>query len=467
MKRPRLSWHPKSKPSKVAVASSPSNHVQNVVEETTSRLPQLPLEIWRKIIPFVTRLAGATAIELDDPFSLPYENEEYPEVDPGIFNDRRNLRLVCRGWRDCVTVICAEYLTIYTGKELQFLVELFERSKADKTIEKHLGEWTTRVDFKILGSYDVSHVVRLLQCIPNLLIYTNKNGPANSPQRCTPPEVLNALITYCSRSLKRVEWNGAGEAPRFQDFVVFCNSLHHLITLKLVAIYSFPLQESEGVPHLVYFRGLKTLSLGTIPCPEESEYRPEFARTWDPFLQYMSLHTTQLPALERFECDIFPLLSLNFFKIHGHKMRQFRTVACNVETALPDALNLCPNLDVLVLSQGTDTIDFPPFHPSLKKICIVPTIDVTIGVPQRVMIHAIIRPLDQLLKDIETMTAPSMHELRIWNIGAYARLVDHAVWLGFWWRRWNIRGVHFCDKKGISYQKMDDPSEALLNSIRA
>jgi hypothetical protein len=127
-------------------------------------LPNLPSEIWRRIIAFTVRLAGSASIELDDPFSPPYQNEEYPEVEPGIFEDRKALRLVCSSWRSVVAEISAEYLIIYSAKELKALVKLFESQDRHKTNGKHLGEWTARIDFRILGPYSVSHVIRPALC---------------------------------------------------------------------------------------------------------------------------------------------------------------------------------------------------------------------------------------------------------------------------------------------------------------
>ncbi|KAF8171498.1 hypothetical protein BJ912DRAFT_1066157 [Pholiota molesta] len=457
-----MSWHPrrpKDTPSKL----TPPKPVRDQ-PPTGPNLPTLPQEIWRKIIAYTVRLAGSHAIELDDYFTLPYENEEHPEIETGLFIDRKSLRLVCRFWRDHVTEICAEYLTIYTAQELKFLVKLFESSEIANPTGKRLGDWTVRIDFKILGPYSVSHVVRLLQCTPNLLIYNNRNGPVDHPEKCTPQEVLKALIIYCAQSLRRVEWSGAGEAPRFQDLVQLCNALPHLITLRLIAIYSFPLQESDGIPPVIHLPKLKTLSLGVIPQP--TDYRPEFAVNWDPFVQYTSFRSAQLPALERFECEVFPRFSMNFFDVHGSKLRLFRTAANGAEDVLPEVLSLCPALEVLVIAQVNSPMVFPPFHPWLQKICIVPAIDMAVSVPMRMYGNAVVSPLDHLLKSIESMTTPRLVELRIWNIGAYSGLANHAVFLGFWWRRWNIRGVHFRDKTGSSYYNVHDPDEALLDSVR-
>ena len=415
-------------------------------------LPNLPNEIWRRIIAFTIRLAGSVSIELDDPFSPPYQNEEYPEVEPGLFEDRKTLRQVCSSWRSVVTEISAEYLIIYSAKELKALVKLFEAQDRQTTNGKRLGEWTSRIDFRILGPYSVSHVIRLLRCTPNLLIYDIRNGPPHIPEKCTPVEVLKALAVNCSQ-LQRLEWSGAGEAPRYQDLVQLCNALPNLVTLRLVSIFSFPVR-SDGVPPLLIFPNLKTLSLAVIPDPPE--FRPEYAMTWDPFMNYLSIQPRQLPALERLECDIFPLLTMSFFHMHGHKIRLFRTTAWSADGILAEALPLCSNLESFVISQGSEPIDFPVFHPTIQKICIIPSVEAEVDVPQRVFEYAVMSPLDSVLKSVEQMGAPRLIELRIRNIGAFGSILDYSTWLRFWWRRWNIRGIHFLDKSGVSFHEVYD-----------
>ncbi len=215
---------------------------------------------------------------------------------------------------------------------------------------------------------------------------------------------------------------------------MLCNALPHLTTLRLVAIYSFPLQASDGIPDVMILPNLKTLSLGTIPRP--LDYRPEFAVTWDPLLHYISFHSHQLPALTRFECEIFPLNTFAFFYTHGDKLRFFRTAAASAEHALPQALALCPDLHTLVLAQGTECIDFPRLPPRAAANLHRTTIDVTIGVPLRVFKHAIVEPhSDALLKTLEKMFAPQLCELRVRNIGAYSGIYTESIWLNFWWRR--------------------------------
>ena len=433
----------------------PSNRVESLVARPISdhpTLPNLPNEIWRRIIAFTIRLAGSVSIELDDPFSPPYQNEEYPEVDPGLFEDRKALRQVCSSWRSVVAEISAEYLIVYSAKELKALVKLFETQDRHKTHEKRLGEWTSRIDFRILGPYSVPLVLRLLRCTPNVLIYDIRNGPPHIPEKYTPVEVMKALAVSCSK-LQRLGWSGAGESPRYQDLVQLCNNLPSLVTLRLISIFSFPVR-TDGVPPLLIFPNLKTLSLAVIPDPPE--FRPEYAMTWDPFMNYLSVQPRQLPALERLECDIFPLSTMSFFHMHGHKIRLFRTTAWSADGILSEALPLCSNLESFVISQGSEPIDFPIFHPTVQKICIIPSVEADVNVPQRVFEYAVMSPLDSVLKSVEQMGAPRLIELRIRNIGAFGSILDYSTWLRFWWRRWNIRGIHFLDKSGVSFHEVYD-----------
>jgi hypothetical protein len=62
---------------------------------------------------------------LDDPFKTPHLHEEHPEIDFGLFYDRRGLSLVS-SWHDVVTEISAEHIVIYFGKQLESLVKKFE-----------------------------------------------------------------------------------------------------------------------------------------------------------------------------------------------------------------------------------------------------------------------------------------------------------------------------------------------------
>lgn len=422
------------------------------VSDSSDILPTLPNEIWHKILGFIVRIAGSTSVELDNPFAMPHLYEEYPDIDPTLFEDRDSVSLVCSGWHRVVSEISFQYLVIYSGKQLKHFVKRLESRK--NTRGKRLGDWTTRIDFRIYGPYKVEHAVRLLQCTPNLMIYNNCNGTPDLPERCTPREVIDTLVTNCSKFLQRVEWSGAGEPPRYRDLAKLCNGLPNLTTLRLLAVHSYP-HRHEPIPPRIHMPKLKTLSLGLIP--DSPGHHRDFLLTWDIFLQYISSSPFQLPSLERFECDVFPLQSMTFFYLHGAKLHLFRTTAWSAEKPLPNALTLCPNLHSLVISQGSETrMALPIFHPAIRRICILPAVEVEVGVPQKVYDSAVMSPLDTLLKSFERMVLPHLAEVRIRNNGAYGSVIEYSTWLHFWWIRWSLRGVLFSDKAGTSWKYVHD-----------
>ena len=341
-----------------------------------------------------------------------------------------------------MTEISAEYLIIYSEKELEALVKLFGQQDRHTTNRKRLGKWTTRIDFRILGPYSVPHVIRLLGFTPNLLIYDIRNGPPLTRGECTPADVLIALAVNCSQ-LQRLGWSGAGETPRYQDLVQLCNRLPNLVTLRLASIPVF----SDSEPPLLILPNLRTLSLAVIPT---LELRPET----DLFMNYLSVQPRQLPALECLECD--KLQSMPFFQIHGHKICLFHTTAYGIPK---ESLPLCSNLESFVISQGSEQLNFPIFpifHPTIQKICIIPSAEADIDVHQGIFEQIVMMHLDSMLKSVEQMDAPRLIELRIRNIGAFGILDQSSSWLQSWQRRWNIRGIHFLDKSGVSFHEVYD-----------
>ncbi|KAF9530141.1 hypothetical protein CPB83DRAFT_851029 [Crepidotus variabilis] len=428
-----------------------SRYAEPLIPE--SSVPSLPAEIWFKIIRFTTRLAGHDNLGLDDAFGPAFSDEEHPEIDTGVFRDRRHMSLVCSAWAELIRNISAEYLVVYSDKQLKRLVKRLEMDK--NSTERRFGARTTRVDFKIVGEYNAKLAARLFRSTPNLLIYSNKNGPGDHPVRYTPHEVLRSLLAHCGQTLRRVDWAGPGEPPRYQDLAFFCNHLPKLTTLRLMAIYSYP-RLPDGAPPTMRLPSLTTLSLGIIPEPPV--HKEHYAITWDPLLQYLSLSPQQLPALNRFECDLFPqqVATMVFFNAHGSKLRLFRTTTCFADAQLPQAVSACSNLRDLVIVHGAEVVAFPQHHPTLERVCLLPTIDVQVDMPKKMFSNAVLNPLDDLLKRAETMIAPNLKEIRIRNVGGFTAIVDQEFWIMNWYRRLRLRRIEFVDQFGISYDKFDN-----------
>jgi hypothetical protein len=132
---------------------------------------------------------------------------------------------------------------------------------------------------------------------------------------------------------------------------------------------------------------LETLSLGLIPDPIDDI--AELPISWDPLLNYFASDPEMLPSLRRFEVDIFPT-DLRFFAVHGSKIQTFRTTNWSTPPMLPSTLPLLPNLDSLILTQSTEYVTLPPFHPTLRRICIAPFMEDQIVVPPRFFTTAVL-----------------------------------------------------------------------------
>ncbi|PPQ74611.1 hypothetical protein CVT26_007471 [Gymnopilus dilepis] len=453
--------------------------------------PRLPGEIWRKIIRYTIGLEGANTVEPGDPFLAPYIDEEYPEIDSDLFVDRANLSLVNSSWNIAVSEVTAEYLIIYSGRQLARQVETFEtailahhshrvskpkKKKQNQAIRirsrqrlmhaKPLGEWTTRIDFKIIGPYSVKDVLRLIQCTPNLRIYLNKNSSIdNIPRRPFPTEIVHGLIKYNAASLLRIDWAGTGECPKYADLVRLCTGLPHLMTLRLISIHSYHLRDLVSASPLV-FPALKHLTLG--PRPHSKTHRENSPLRWDPLIYFLCLNPrVQLPCLEYLDCDIVPQLWKQFFSLHGHKLQTLRTTSPYALKVLPEILEYCQNLKTLLISQGEATpMEFPAYHPNVARICILPSSDTHVRVPGDIFTCGAMWPLDNLLVGIERMVAPCLAELKIWNMEAYCARYEYRSWLQCWMLRWNLHRVAFLDKNGIPYEKIHDRDEAMLDLVR-
>ncbi|PPQ72373.1 hypothetical protein CVT24_002073 [Panaeolus cyanescens] len=480
----------------------------------------LPDELWRSIIGFGVRCRHARSIDLPDPLaqtSYVSSDDDHWYDDFRIFSDRKSFRLVSRYWRDIVDEISSEYQVIESNDDLITLIKLLEgpnakglkKKKMSKRIittlpPKCIGSSIKRLDLSIQHSYDPQYVVRVLHHTPNLLIFLNKNGPPTAVRnRRTPTEILDALPTLCP-NLLRLDWASPGEPPRLEDVVQVCNALPFLKTLRLTGIRSYPVPTPNH--HLRFIMpNLRTLSLNYFPQPVGEDFVETYALTWAPFFATITGSVEQLPLLSRFECDplSIPLNSispspipgnpvLDFFKIHGHKLKHLKVAAWEPahqlrpnRALLPELLPYCPNLRKLVLTERnppSESLTLPWNAPGcllqcryLEQICIMPFHSLVIDGPRHLMEAAIIKPLDELMREIEESVTPPrpvgstyygpllpssrVREIRIHNAGPLEYVMEYPSWLRFWWRRWNIIGSLFSDRSGISFWETEDQIE--------
>ncbi|KAJ7185670.1 hypothetical protein C8R46DRAFT_1158354 [Mycena filopes] len=375
-----------------------------------------------------------------------------------MLRDRAMIPLVCRSWHFMACQIVPEYLRITSIPQLRAIVDRFE--KAHDTSSPFRGEWVQRIDFRISESLAASPdlIPRLLRCTPNLMIYVNQNGSDYRPETQTPASVLDALGKYCGTSLRRLEWSHVGEAPRWRDLVKLCRIARYLRTLRLTWIFSYqPVLQGLELP------SLQTLSLGLIPDPIDTIV--ELPTSWDPLLNYFAANPESLPLLERFDVEIFPS-NLSFFQVHGGKIRNFRTTNWSKPPMLPFVLPLLSNLETLCLTQSTEYVTLPPFHPTLRRICVAPFMDEQIVVPPRFFSSAVLAPLESVLLSIDSTQLPRLEEVRLRNIGILAHLVNEPIWLLKWAKRWHFKGVEFCDMHGRSFGDFTQENDPLLHAVR-
>ncbi|KAJ7158243.1 hypothetical protein C8R43DRAFT_1087000 [Mycena crocata] len=374
--------------------------------------------------------------------------------------DRATMPLVCRPWRSMAAQITPEYLRINSIPQLRAIVEKFEEAQDGSLAFQ--GEWVQRIDFKIPEPLTASPdlIPRLLRRTPNLVIYVNKNGSDYRPETQTPSAVLEALAKYCGPSLRRLEWSHVGEAPGWRDLVKLCRHAPNLRTLRLTWLFSYQQSFREEILELPF---LESLYLGLIPDPIDNIV--DLPRTWDPLLNYFASNPEVLPALRNVEVELFPT-DLRFFRVHGSKIRTFRTTNFTRPPTLPSTIPLLPNLDSLVLIQNTEYVTLPPFHPTLRRICIAPFMEETIQVPPRMFSTAVLHPLETVLLSIFTTRLPQLEEVRLRNVGIFMNLVDEPSWLLRWAKQWRFRGVKFCDMHGQSFEEIVQDDDPVLNAVR-
>ncbi|KAJ7240819.1 hypothetical protein B0H12DRAFT_1024479, partial [Mycena haematopus] len=369
--------------------------------------------------------------------------ETSPVDEPEIWWDRATIPLVCRSWRSVTSQIVPEYLRIQSIPQLRAIVDKFEDAHDGSP---SLEGCVQRIDFRISEPLTASPdlIPRLLKHTKHLMIYVNQNGSDYRPETQTPTSVLEALAEHCSSSLQRIEWSHVGEAPTWHDLANLCHHAPNLRTIRLTWIFSYV----EPVQGVLELPSLETLYLGLIPDPTNTII--ELPLTWDPLLNYFASNPESLPSLRRFEIDIFPA-DLRFFHVHGSKIRTFRTTNWTTPPKLPSTLPLLANLDSLVLTQSTEYVTLPPFHPTLRRICIAPFMENHVLVPPRFFSTAVLTPLESVMLSIDSTHLPRLEEVRLRNIGILMNLVDEPAWLLKWARRWRFKGVKFCNMYGQSF----------------
>ncbi|KXN89341.1 hypothetical protein AN958_05839 [Leucoagaricus sp. SymC.cos] len=351
-----------------------------------------------------------------------------------------------------------EYIVVHTRGELEWYVTHLEADALSaEPDQRRLGDWTTRIDFCISGDYDSNWMLRLLTCTPNLLIYTMNTGRSERPEHSMNQVILGGLVQFHS-TLKRLDWAGVNDAPTYEDLLFIAKSLRSLTTLHLRHLYSLPLPHTRN-PMLV-FPSLKSLSLGLTPLDAPLDVpEDQYHIHWDVFLMYLIARPFQLSKLERFEIEVCPVS--DFFAVYGRKIRTFRTSSWSSQDCMDDAFKLLPNLETFLYTYHTaPECHIPLYHPKLKKMAVLPRIEEYVEVPESTYQFCIIKPLDNLLANVEDMDAKNLADVRICDRGAFTGVFESDDCLFWHWRRrlQDYKSITLQNKSGdldIKYAKCE------------
>lgn len=424
-------------------------------------LRNLPVELWRPILASLVRSPGVLSSDRQDPFS------EVRDIVILLNRDVKThsaLLLVCKVWHNVVTELTHEHLHLTSAEQVAVIANRFEESRAGHSIKNPLGSCTRRIDLQLSNPSDqcLNALARILRCTPNIEILVNSNyymamNPAfhiTPPQAQTRTEIIDALIETCSRSLRRVEWT-SNEYPSWSDLMRVLRTATGITSLTLANIYG---NLTERPSHYLTLPNLKTLVLGDSPSFSHASLGNV---PLNAFLTMLAKSPEQLPSLQRLEG--FSPFSPDFLRTHGSKVRIVRTVAFT--PLLHEIIATCPNLDTFVTIFPHHILDLLS-HPSLKRIGIFPISEDPVGVPQPIFSAYIMKPLEDLLCQIDESQLPKLTQVRIRNIGTLANITEHPSFLQRWWKRWDSRGVRFDDKDGRPFNLVYSGNDSVFDSVR-
>lgn len=416
------------------------------------------MEVWRQILASLVRSPGVLLSDREHPFSEVRDIIIFLNKD---VNTQSALRLVCRDWNEVVTELSYEHLRLTSMEQVTAAADRLEES-CKRSRKNALGTCTLRIDLGLHNPTDQCSkaLVRILRCTPNLEILVNGNYyvAVNSnvqltlpPQAQTPTEIIDVLVKTCSRSLRRLEWT-SNEYPSWTDLMRVLRTATGIRSLTLTNIYG-SLTERPSYQRLI-LPNLKTLvlgdsssfshaSLGNVPL--------------NALLTMLAKSPEQLPSLERLEG--FSPFSPDFLRTHGSKLRIVRTVAFT--PLIHEIIAACPNLDTFITIFPHHILDLLS-HPSLKRIGIFPISEDPVGVPPAIFSAYIMKPLEDLLTQIDESNLPKLEQIRIRNVGTLANITEHLAFLQKWWNRWHLRGVRFDDKDGQPFHLSSQGADFLF-----
>ncbi|OAX41620.1 hypothetical protein K503DRAFT_863698 [Rhizopogon vinicolor AM-OR11-026] len=419
-------------------------------------LHDLPVEVWRQILALLIRSPSVLLSDREDPFS------EVRDIDIFMNKDVKTqsaLRLVCKDWHEVVTELAYEHLRLTSMEEVTAVANHLEESQGHPR-NIALGTCILRIDLTLRDPTDQysKALVRILRCTPNLEILVTSNvyvamhpnSHLISPQGQTPTEIIDVLVKTCSRSLRRVEWT-SNEYPSWTDLMRVLRSATGIKSLTLANIYG---SLTEKPHQRLILPSLKTLVLGDSPSFSHASLGNV---PLNALLTMLAKSPEQLPSLERLEG--FSPFSPDFLRTHGSKVRIVRTVAFT--PLLHEIIATCPNLHTFITIFPHHILDLLS-HPSLKRIGIFPISEDPVGVPQAIFSAYIMKPLEDLMCQIDESRLPKLAQVRIRNVGTLANIMEHPEFLQRWWKRWHLRDVRFDDKDGRPFHLSSQDDDVLV-----
>ncbi|KAI6000112.1 hypothetical protein EDC04DRAFT_2872017 [Pisolithus marmoratus] len=269
-----------------------------------------------------------------------------------------------------------------------------------------------------LGTHTRQVMINLARILNNSYTTVSVGSHYISPPFCTPSDVIQALLSTSASSLHRLEWT-CNECPSWDDLMLLLRALRSLCSLTLANIYgSYP--EIIKKERLI-LPNLRTLILGDSP----------------------SFHMHRLATLEGFSP-----FSPTFLSTHGYKIRIIRTVAYT--PLLPDIIAECSNLETFITIFPHQFLDRLT-HSSLRRIGIFPISEDVVGVPAQIFSAYIMKPLEDLMCQIEQSDLPSLTHVRLRNVGTLGGVINYPGFIRKWQDHWNSRNVRFDDRDGHSF----------------
>ncbi|EJD00420.1 uncharacterized protein FOMMEDRAFT_148220 [Fomitiporia mediterranea MF3/22] len=350
---------------------------------STSASARLPVELWRMIFVFATRVVGGYDTSYASPFDVSDITNGY-----GVFlkelkashRTKETLCLVSRSWRKLARELIFEYLFLQDSYDWAMLAEALEESRqADAARRGHGAGWYVRrieINTQCWTQEKGVAAARVIRCCPNLRVLT---VGAFEEIGSVPMELITAIFESCPHAIRSLDWT-CDIGPE-QMIEMFCRMP---ITANLQSLFMC-VQQDITLGQLSKLKAAGPISLPHLHTIELVS--PDF----DPSVILTLMADFDLPSLRQIVlCGQDDLADAHlFFTAHGPKLTTLEFDFAgepNVESPttippptyptsdnLPERgpemlLTRCPNLKELVLQVHWASEQALPGHPQIERI---------------------------------------------------------------------------------------------------